>query len=137
MSSSDLLDVFDRHIASTAAPAYAAHSALSLPAPMQPTAHERRAALGPYGVCGITPEAERYLATRREARDAAREAVVVAYRADKKPRAWDRRLEALARLTATVPDRAAAEEQATRAAAIAADEVWAAVMAQLQALYPD
>jgi len=134
---SDLLDLFDAHIGSVAAPAHASNSPIVLPAPLRATYEEVRAAQGPVYTISLTLEAERELAARRAARDAAREAVVVAYRADKKPGAWDRRQEALARITATVPDRRAAEDQQARDVAIAVQAHDDSAIAHLRALYPD
>lgn len=134
---SDLLDLFDAHIGSVVAPAHASNSPIVLPAPLRATYEEVRAAQGPVYTVSPTPELERYLAARRAARDAAREAVVVAYRADKRPGAWDRRQEALARITATVPDRRAAEDQQARDVAIAVQAHDDSVTAHLRALYPN
>jgi len=137
LAMSDLLDVFDAHVGSVQAPAHASTGPAVLPAPLRATWEEVRAAQGPTFTVSPTPEAERYLATRREARDAAREVVVVASRADKKPGAWDRRLEALARLGITVPNRAEAEEQAASDVAVAVQNECDRLTAALSTLYPD
>jgi len=134
---SDLLDLFDAHIGSVVAPAHASNSPIVLPAPLRATYEEVRAAQGPVYTISPTPELERCLAARRAARDDAREAVLVAARADKRPGAWERRQEALARIKETVPDRRAADDQQARDVAIAVQAHDDSAIAHLRALYPD
>jgi len=136
MNSGDLLDQLDHLVGSVAAPAHISRSPQYIPAPLRATYEETRAAAGPTFTVTITRDAERFIAGRREERDAAVSRVLDAYRKDTKPGAWDRRVAALAAITVTVPDRAQAEERAAMDVAVAVEEVWANVLAELRGLYP-
>jgi len=135
--SADLLDQLDQLVGSVAAPAHISRSPQYIPAPLRATYEETRAAAGPTYTVTITRDAERVIEARREERDAAISRVDAAYRADKKAGAWDRRVAALAAIKVTIPDRAAAERRAAEAVVVAVEDAWAAVVAELQALYPN
>lgn len=132
-----LLDQLDALVGSVVVPAHVPFSAQVLPIPMSATWEETRAAAGPTYMVSITKDAERFIQSRREARDAAGAKVTTAYFADKRPGALARRDAALAQIHAPIPDRREAEERAALAAAAAAAQVWADVVAELQALYPN
>jgi len=132
----DMLDVLDRRLQSVGAPAHAAQGPVFLPAPLTAT-HEARAAQGPTFTVSITRDAEKYIDARRAARDAARGRVLDTYRSDRKPGAEDRRVAGLAAITVTIPNRHEAEERAARAVAVAVEETWTRVLAELRSLYPN
>jgi len=139
MHSGDLLDQLDQLVGSVAAPAYQPHSPQYLPAPMTATYEEVRAAQGPTYTVTITRDAQTYIESRRETRDAAVGRVSDAYHKDAKtgkPGAWDRRVAGMAAITVTVPDRAQAEERAAMAVACAVEDTWNSVLAELCGLYP-
>jgi len=138
--SSTPLDQLDQHLQSMIAPAYAPSSPQYLPAPMTATYEEVRAAQGPTSTVTITRDAQTFIDGRYAARDAAVGRVLDAYRKDAnegKPGAWDRRVAALAAIKVTIPDRAEAERRAAEAVALAVEQTWADVIAELQALYPN
>ncbi len=132
----DILDVLDRRLQSVVTPAHAALGPVYLPAPLSATPQEVRAAAGPTFTVTITRDAERYLQDRREARQQRRDAVIDAYRKDKRPGAEDRRVAAMAAITVTIPNRHEAEERAAVAVAVAVEETWTRVLAELRSLYP-
>ncbi len=139
MHSGDLLDQLDQLVGSVAAPAYQPHSPQYLPAPLRATYEETRAAAGPTFTVTITRDAQTYIESRRETRDAAVGRVTDAYRKDAKegkPGAWDHRVAALAAIKVTIPDRAQAEERAAMAVACAVEDTWNSVLAELRNLYP-
>jgi len=140
MHSGDLLDQLDQLVGSVAAPAHVSHGPVYLPAPMSLTYEEIKAAAGPSYTVTLTRDAEKYIESRREARDAAVGRVIDTYRIDAKtglPGAWDRRVAALAAIRVTIPDRAEAERRAAETVALAVEQTWADVVAQLKALYPN
>ncbi len=141
MSYSTPLDQLDRHLQSMIAPAHQSHSPQYIPAPMSLTYEEIKAAAGPTFTVTLTltRDAEKYIESRREARDAAVGRVSDAYHKDAKTGklgAWDRRVAALSAITVTVPDRAQAEERAAMDVAVAVEQTWNSVLAELRALYP-
>lgn len=131
-----LLDQLDQLVGSVVAPAHASFGAQVLPSPMTATWDEQRAAQGPTYTVSMTKDAERFIRSRRETLDVARATVTTAYFADKKPGALARRDATLAAIRVTIPDRRPAEEAAALAAACAVEHTWAAVIAELRALYP-
>ncbi len=137
--SADLLDQLDQLVGSVAAPVYQPHSPQYLPAPMSLTYEETKAAAGPTFTVTMIRDAERYLQSRREARQQRIDAVVDAYRKEAKEGkrgAWDRRVAALGAITVTVPDRAQAEERAAMDVACAVEDTWNSVLVELRSLYP-
>jgi len=138
--STNILDALDDRLGSMIAPAHQSHSPQYIPAPMSLTYEEIKAAAGPTFTVTLTRDAEKYIESRREARDAAVGRVSDAYRTDAKTSklgAWDRRVAALAAIKVTIPDRAEAERRAAEAVALAVEQTWADVIAELQALYPN
>jgi len=139
MNSGDLLDQLDQLVGSVTAPAHVSQGPVYLPAPLRATYEETRAAAGPTFTVTITRDAQTYIESRREARDAACGRVLDAYHKNAKtgkPGAWDRRVAALAAITETIPDRAQAEERAAMAVACAVEDTWNSVLAELRNLYP-
>ncbi len=138
--STNILDALDDRLGSMIAPAHQSHSPQYIPAPMSLTYEEIKAAAGPSYTVTLTRDAEKDIESRREARDAAVGRVSDAYHKDAKtgkPGAWDRRVAALAAIKVTIPDRAEAERRAAEAVALAVEQTWADVIAELQALYPN
>ncbi len=134
----DVLDQLDQLVGSVVAPAHVSHGPVYLPAPMASSHEEIRRAAGPTFTVSITDEAKRFIAARRDARDAAVSQVVATYRADKKPgNTWERRQNAMAAISATIPDRDQAERRSAEAVACAVEDTWASVLAELRSLYPD
>ncbi len=133
----DMLDVLDQLVGSVAAPAHAALGPVFLPAPLTATPEEVRAAQGPTFIVSITRDAQAFIDARRAARDTARGRVLDTYRSDRKPGAEDRRVAGLAAITVTIPNRHEAEERAARAVAVAVEETWTRVLAELRSLYPN
>ncbi len=137
--STNILDVLDDRLGSMIAPAHQSHSPVYIPAPMSLTYEEIKAAAGPTFTMYETRDAERYLQSRREARQQRIDAVVDVYRKDAKEGkrgAWDRRVAGMAAITVTVPDRAQAEERAAMDVACAVEDTWNSVLAELRNLYP-
>lgn len=137
--STNMLDALDDRLGSMIAPAHQSHTPQYIGAPMTATFAETQAAQGPTYTVTITRDAETYIEGRREARQQRSDAVVDVYRTDAKEGergAWDRRVAALAAITVTVPDRAEAERQAAEAVALAVEQTWADVIAELRTLYP-
>lgn len=139
MNSGDLLDQLDHLVGSVTAPAHISRSPQYLPVPMSLTYEETKAAAGPTYTVTITRDAQTFIDGRYAARDAAVGRVLDAYRKEAKTGklgAWDRRVAALSAITVTVPDRAQAEERAAMDVAVAVEQTWNSVLAELRALYP-
>jgi len=137
--STNILDALDDRLGSMIAPAHQSHSPQYIPAPMSLTHEEIRAAAGQTYTVTITRDAQTYIESRRETRDAAVGRVTDAYHKEAKegkPGAWDHRVAALAAIKVTIPDRAQAEERAAMAVACAVEDTWNSVLAELRNLYP-